>query len=359
MQQKNGLVTIITPVYNGAAFLDDCIQSVRNQSYRNFRYFIVDNCSTDGSCEIAESAAAKDDRITLIRSGDHVGPIQNWNRSLSTVCNEAAYVKFVHADDWLFPDCVRRMVDLFESEPDVGIVSAYRLEEDRVSLDRLPSAAQVVPGIETLTIEGATVARAILTEHASVLGSPTALMFRADPVRQDKNFFLTEFLHADKEACLRLLQTWDFGFVRQVLTFTRRHNESVTSLTNRLDTRRQENLLILQKHGPEFLSESEYRQSLNKELRGYYRFLAQRVATRQGREFWQSHAENLEKAGLGYSRAKLATAFVRLWMNPADALKNVLRRRSQSAAQKSAGAHEFLNSSRQKNCDVDERIETS
>lgn len=359
MRKKNGLVTIITPVFNGAAFLHDCIQSVRNQTYQNFQYFIVDNCSTDDSRDIAVAAAIDDDRITVIRSSDHVGPIQNWNRSLATVAEDSEYVKFVHADDWLFPDCVKRMVDLCEGDERVGIVSAYRLEEDLVSLDRLPAASVVVPGVDTLTLDGPTVGRAILTENASVLGSPTALLFRADAIGQNNSFFLTEYLHADKEACLRLLRSWRFGFIRQVLTFTRRHNESVTSMTNRLDTRRQENLLFLKKHGREFLSEAEYRRSFEKELRGYYRFLAQKIGTRQGREFWHSHAENLEKAGCGYSRAKLAGAFVRLWLNPGNALKNVRRTSLQSAKHKNSGTHEFLSASRSQNSDAEERIESS
>jgi len=59
------LVSVLTPVYNGAEFLSECIESVLAQTYQNWEYTIVDNCSTDGTAEIARRYAAKDSRIRL------------------------------------------------------------------------------------------------------------------------------------------------------------------------------------------------------------------------------------------------------------------------------------------------------
>ena len=319
---------MITPVYNGAPYLQDCIQSVLNQSHENFEYFIVDNCSTDRSCEIAEAAAATDNRISVVQNNEHVGPIQNWNRSLAKVSEGSEYIKFVHADDWLFPHCISRMVEVADHNEKVGIISAYRLEENRVSLDRLPADAPLIPGTDTFTMDGRSVARAIFLEHASVLGSPTSILLRTKLVRNAGCFFSDNHLHADKEACIRLLQNCDFGFVRQVLTFTRRHNESVTSLTNSLDTRRQENLLLLKEYGPIFLSESEYCRIRSRELRAYYYFLARYAGTGMGHQFWASHRKNLKEAASPFSRLKLAGAIARRWANPGAALKDYLRNTS-------------------------------
>ena len=138
MALQDKLVSVLTPVYNGALYLDECIQSVVRQTYDNFEFVIVDNCSTDNSYEIAAAAASADERIRVVRNSEHVGLIPNWNRTLTHVNERASYVKFVHADDWLFDTCIERMVDLAEQDEGIGLVSAYRLEEDRVSLDRLP-----------------------------------------------------------------------------------------------------------------------------------------------------------------------------------------------------------------------------
>ena len=346
MASKKPLVSVITPVYNGAAYLQECIQSVLAQTYENFEYLIVDNCSTDGSFKIAKKAATADRRINVIRCQEHVGVIQNWNRSLEPVDKNSGYIKFVHADDWLFPDCLARMADVADNNENVGIVSAYRLEENQISLDRLPKDAPLVPGEDTFIMNGQKVARAILRDKASVLGSPTAFMIRSNLLRNDERFFSEDYLHADKDACLRLFQTCDFGFVRQVLTFTRRHNESVTSLTNRLDTRRQENLLLLEKYGPTMLPESEYHSSVARELRSYYDFLARNIGTGIGQEFWESHRQVLHAAGHPFKRLKLLVAMLRRWTNPRSALKEYVRDRSIRDSKAGDKTKRFLSASR-------------
>jgi len=324
---------VITPVYNGAAYLQECIQSVLAQSYENFEYFIVDNCSSDETLKIAKKAAASDSRVKVIRCDNHLGIIQNWNRSLQSISRNSDFVKFVHADDWLFVDCLMRMVELAKTNASIGLVSAYRLEEDRVSLDHLPQNAPLDPGTHTFIMEGRRVARAILNEKASVLGSPTSILIRSSLIERNSPFFSENYLHADKEACLRLLQACDFGFVRQVLTFTRRHNESVTSLTNSLDTRRQENLLLLHEYGPQLLSEAECQSARKRELVDYYNFLARKAGTGVGKLFWDSHRRILEAAGNPLNRWRLGKAIARRWTNPASALKDYIRDTSDQAGQ--------------------------
>ena len=55
-------VSVLTPVYNGAKFLRECIESVLNQDYENWEYVLVNNHSTDNSLQIMREYAAKDDR---------------------------------------------------------------------------------------------------------------------------------------------------------------------------------------------------------------------------------------------------------------------------------------------------------
>jgi len=329
LASKDPLVSVVTPVFNGGPFLQECIDSVLAQTHENTEYIIADNCSTDDSLTIAQKAAAADARIRVVQADEHLGPIQNWNRSLQSISDASDYIKFVHADDWIFAECLATMVDIAENNESVGLVSAYRLEEDRVSLDRLPAAAPSEPGGRSFTMNGRDVARAILCEKASVLGSPSNLLLRSNLLRPDEPFFCEDFLHSDKEACLRELKDCDFGFVKQVLTYTRRHNESVTSKTNSLGTRRQDNLLMLCKYGPEFLSESEYCSTLSRDLRRYYEFLARNVGVGMGNEFWDSHRQVLEAAGSPLKSSKLFTATLRRWANPVNALKEHRQDRSQ------------------------------
>jgi glycosyltransferase involved in cell wall biosynthesis len=348
-RSKGELVSVITPVYNGAAYLGECIESVLGQTHTNFEYIIADNCSTDSSLSIARSYADSDARIRVVEAEEHVGPIQNWNRSLNAISPQSQYVKFVHADDWIFSDCIEKMLAVARCDESIGIVSAYRLEEDRVSLDRLPTQTPNVPGARHFTMDGRDVGRAVFLEFASVLGSPTSILLSKRALDETQAFFDESLLHADKEACFRILKDWRFGFVREVLTYTRRHNESVTSLTNVLDTRRQDDLMLLQRHGRSFLSTEEFGVTLRKTIDLYYGFLARSVGQGKGEKFWQSHRDVFDRADVPYERLRIVKALLRQWLDPRTAAKRLMKRSSDDAASGSVSdADKFLSSSRQK-----------
>src|SRR5215831_12904312 len=103
------LVSVLTPVYNGADFLAECIESVLSQRYRNFEYVIVNNCSTDRSLEIALEYEKKDSRIRVHSNDQFVGVIENHNIAFSRMSPLAKYCKVVAADDYIFPDCLMKM----------------------------------------------------------------------------------------------------------------------------------------------------------------------------------------------------------------------------------------------------------
>ena len=136
------LVCVLTPVYNGEPFLAECIESVLAQSYQNWVYFIVNNCSTDRTLEIAQAYAAKDRRIRVHDNETFLAIVANHNRAFRLVPAEAKYCKVVSADDWILPECIARMVELAEAHPSVGIVGSYQLsggdDEWYVRNDGLP-----------------------------------------------------------------------------------------------------------------------------------------------------------------------------------------------------------------------------
>jgi glycosyltransferase involved in cell wall biosynthesis len=67
--ESEPLVTIVTPFYNTRQYLEECIKSVLQQTYQNWEYALVDNCSTDGSSELAaEYASMFRSRIRLIHT---------------------------------------------------------------------------------------------------------------------------------------------------------------------------------------------------------------------------------------------------------------------------------------------------
>ena len=117
------LVSVVTPVYNGAAYLGECVESILRQTYTNFEYTIVDNASTDETSDLADRFAAQDSRIRHLRFEELVESNENHNRAFRAIGPESEYCKVVQADDWLYPDCLERMVAVAQSAGDVAFVA--------------------------------------------------------------------------------------------------------------------------------------------------------------------------------------------------------------------------------------------
>jgi glycosyltransferase involved in cell wall biosynthesis len=267
MQTKSQpFVSIITPVFNAEKYLGDCIESVLKQTYKNWEYVIVNNCSQDKSLSIAQGYASKNKKIRVHNNQNFRNRIDNLNHTMRQISTKSKYCKVIHADDWIFPECIERMVAVAEAYPSVGIVSSYRLDENRVNLDGLPHSLTFISGSQ--------ICRQTLLGELYVFGSPTSILIRADLIRKHNPFYNEDNLHADKEICFTLMQESDFGFVHQVLTYTRRHNESVTAKNEKLFTHNIGKIKILKKFGSIYLSNEEYQKRLNAMTDFLYIFLA-------------------------------------------------------------------------------------
>ena len=97
-ESLNALVSIIIPVYNAEKYLQQCLDSVVNQTYRNLEIICVNDGSLDASPEILGQYAAMDSRIKVI-SQENMGISGARNTGIYAV--SGAFIMFVDADDWL------------------------------------------------------------------------------------------------------------------------------------------------------------------------------------------------------------------------------------------------------------------
>lgn len=122
------LVSIIVPVYNAEKYVPICVESILNQTLKNFELIIVDDGSTDKSYEICNSYAEKDHRIKLLRA-QNGGPARARNIGVKNA--NGKYVEFVDADDMLFPNALTQLATIARNEePELIIASAQILNSD-------------------------------------------------------------------------------------------------------------------------------------------------------------------------------------------------------------------------------------
>jgi glycosyltransferase involved in cell wall biosynthesis len=288
-------VSVVTPFYNTHNYLAECIESVLRQTHTNFEYILVDNQSTDGSSDVAQQYVSRfPEKVRLVHTASFLTQVQNYNFGLSLISPNSKYCKIVQADDWIFPECLKSMVEVAEAHPKVGIVSAYELEGDHVSLGGgFPYPSPEVPGRDAC--------RLYFLKGTYFWGTPTSLLMRSDLVRSRNPSFYDERYapFEDSHICFDVLRTWNLGFVHQVLTYSRRDNESILARIRPLRFELFTRLAKVVVHGHDYLSEDEYKGQLKSTEREYFCFLGRSALQGRDAQFWDFHRGRL--ASINYS----------------------------------------------------------
>lgn len=115
------MITVLMPLYNGASYVCQAVESILNQSYRNFEFLIIDDGSTDAGPDIV--TAMRDERIVLLRNPSNVGVAATLNHGLDVA--RGRYIARMDADDISLPDRLERQVRFMDEHPDVGISGGW------------------------------------------------------------------------------------------------------------------------------------------------------------------------------------------------------------------------------------------
>jgi glycosyltransferase len=127
------LVSIITPVYNGAEYLDDLIQSVLNQDYKNIEHIVIDDGSTDGGKTLG--VLKKYTHLKLI-SRENKGQYESQNDGLALANGEL--VSIISADDmYVLPSAISSVIEYRNSHPNVDCIYGKTLLMDEGGVDSL------------------------------------------------------------------------------------------------------------------------------------------------------------------------------------------------------------------------------
>jgi len=213
-------VTVLMPVYNGAAYLGAAIESICRQTHSDFEFLIVDDGSTDGSGEILQAFAAQDSRIRLIH-GMHEGLATARNCGLALA--RGTVIVCMDADDVAMPERIERQLAYLAERPRVAAVgSALRL----INKDGDPIAP---PTKYPLTSEE--IRKGLLSGYCA-LGHPTVAMRREAAVAVGG--YRRAFDPADDyDLWIRLSERYALANMPDVLVDYRWHGDNTTARRRR------------------------------------------------------------------------------------------------------------------------------
>ncbi|MBA7557331.1 hypothetical protein ES705_50079 [subsurface metagenome] len=285
---NNPLVSIGVPVYNGAKYLEECLESIAKQSYTNWECIIINNQSTDETPEIALKYVDLDKRFKLHHTSEFLSLIDNWNYCYSKISDDAVYFKIVPADDWIYPEFLEEMVPAMEANKQTGVCSSYRIDETKVSATGLsPYDGNVFNGKDII-------ARELLYDILDITGSVNTVLYRNDYLKKIPTYpaiHSKENLHCDTDLTYEVLNISDLYFVFKILSFTRQHNESNTSfaLRNHTFINAREKLVYKYKH-----LDKRMERTYSKIRIEYAKQIIKRKLKRD-KEFIQWHKNNLPR----------------------------------------------------------------
>jgi len=124
MNKNQPFVTVFTPNYNNSKYISETIESILNQSYSNYEYLIIDDCSTDNSWAIIQEYAKKDKRIRIAQNKKNMGIVKTRNKGFINRSPKSEYFAIIDSDDVSIPHRLRTQVEFVEKNKDYGLVGS-------------------------------------------------------------------------------------------------------------------------------------------------------------------------------------------------------------------------------------------
>lgn len=119
-QEKQPLITVLMAVYNGGNYLLSSVQSILDQTFKDFEFLIIDDCSTDES--LSKVRGLNDFRINIHRNDSNLGQTRSLNVGLRMARGQ--YIARIDADDIAFPFWLEHQVSFIKAHPEAAVVSA-------------------------------------------------------------------------------------------------------------------------------------------------------------------------------------------------------------------------------------------
>ena len=214
LTEEKPQISVIMAVHNGGRYLEVAVESILNQTFRDFEFIIMDDGSTDGSGEVLRSLSERDSRISLIQQ-ENTGLTKSLNRLLALAKGE--YIARMDGDDIATPERLEKQLQAFVENSDLVLLGAEveLITEDGITL-----------GLRSQPHEEIEIRRRLLLGDGGALTHPV-VMFRRDTANAvggyDERFTTTQ----DLDLFIRLAEQGRVFNLPEILLKWRQHGGSV------------------------------------------------------------------------------------------------------------------------------------
>jgi glycosyltransferase involved in cell wall biosynthesis len=241
------LVSICIPTYNGGKYLQEALNSVKSQAYKNVEVIISDDNSKDETLAICQKFKEESDFPVYIYHHIPDGIGSNWNYCVEKSNGE--YIKFLFQDDILFPNCLSEMVDILVKKTQIAMVVSkrkliytenYLTDELKTWIDMYGDLQRslnlVFDKMGICIINNRIFKRDVFFSNPlNKIGEPVTVLLRRN-VFDKTGFFNTELKQIlDFEYWYRVLKTESIAIMNYPLVGFRLHEEQATAKNNNVN----------------------------------------------------------------------------------------------------------------------------
>lgn len=210
-------VSVVMPLYNARRYVSEAVRSILGQTFTNFELIVIDDGSTDGSCDIVKSVAESDPRLRLVRQE---------NRGVSAAANlgtELARARFLarmDADDISLPMRLEKQVAFLREHPEYVAVGSRVM-----FIDDEGDELYEMPGIHLTHIE---IDRGLMEVEWAIL--QPAVMMHTAAVRKVGGYRADLHIHEDHDLFLKLAEIGKLANLPEVLLKYRQRPDSAVTV---------------------------------------------------------------------------------------------------------------------------------
>lgn len=214
------MISVLLPVYNAEPYLHEAIESVLNQTYRDFELLALNDGSTDNSLAILNEFAARDKRVRVI-SRENKGLVETLNELVSKASGE--YLARMDADDICLPERFAKQIAFMDTHPEHVVVGSW--------VETINAKGQQI-GLIKSPIHHADIDQAQLRGHTSIC-HPAAII-RKKAMRETAGYKPEYICAEDLDLWLRLAEIGKLANIPEVLLKYRLHENSISEAAGEL-----------------------------------------------------------------------------------------------------------------------------